>query len=263
MGTSKHQASIQKELTLVARQEQALHKAAMRQKTPQWKTNLQDKVPEKVYSNLEKAFCKAFQVIFDKGTDWIEKTYDAQSIRNGYEVHDFAFQMQADRKVLKELRRQASRTQMQGMLTTSAEGIGLGVLGIGLPDIVLFVGVLLQGVYKIALHYGFDYRTASERYFILLLMEASVQKGEAWEACNRAVEAFIAGQMVDVTDQLTRTAQAFADDLVLAKAVQGLPLVGVLGGLFNPVCCRKVMKYAELKYRKRCLLRLYESSQSR
>ena len=101
------------------------------------------------------------------------------------------------------------------------------------------------------------------RYFILLLVEASVQKGEAWEACNRAVEAFIAGQMVDVTDQLTRTAQAFADDLVLAKAVQGLPLVGVLGGLFNPVCCRKVMKYAALKYRKRCLLRLYESRQGR
>ena len=72
MGTPKHQASIQKELNLVARQEQALHKAAMRQKTPQWKTNLQDKVPEKVYLNLEKAFCKAFQVIFDKGTDWIE-----------------------------------------------------------------------------------------------------------------------------------------------------------------------------------------------
>lgn len=165
MGTPKHQASIQKELNFVARQEQALHKAAMRQKTPQWKTNLQDKVPEKVYLNLEKAFCKAFQVIFDKGTDWIEKTYDAQSIRNGYEVHDFAFQLQADRKVLKELRRQASRTQMQGMLTTSAEGIGLGVLGIGLPDIVLFVGVLLQGVYKIALHYGFDYRTASETSF--------------------------------------------------------------------------------------------------
>lgn len=73
MGTPKRQASIQKELNLVARQEQALRKAAMRQKTPQWKTNLQDKVPEKVYSNLEKAFCKAFEVIFDKGTDWIEK----------------------------------------------------------------------------------------------------------------------------------------------------------------------------------------------
>ncbi|MFR4972718.1 MAG: EcsC family protein, partial [Butyricicoccus pullicaecorum] len=251
-----HQASIQKELNLVARQEQALRKAAMRQKTPQWKTNLQDKVPEKVYLNLEKAFCKAFEAIFDKGTDWIEKTYDAQSIRNGYEVHDFAFQMQADRKVLKELRRQS----LQIGCDNSAD---FGVLGIGLPDIVLFVGVLLQGVYKIALHYGFDYRTASERDFILLLMETSVQKGEAWERRDRAVEAFIAGQTVDMADQLTRTAQAFADDLVLAKAVQGLPLVGVLGGLFNPVCCRKVMKYAELKYRKRCLLRLYESSQGR
>jgi len=73
----------------------------------------------------------------------------------------------------------------------------------------------------------------------------------------------MAGQRVEEIDQRTRTTQAFADDLVLAKAVQGLPLVGVLGGLFNPVCCRKVMKYAELKYRKRCLLRLYESSQSR
>ncbi len=51
-----------------------------------------------------------------------------------------------------------------------------------------------------------------------------------------------------------KTADAFAADMLLLKFVQGLPVVGVLGGAGNPVCYRKVMRYAGIKYRKRYLL---------
>ena len=51
-----------------------------------------------------------------------------------------------------------------------------------------------------------------------------------------------------------KTAEAFAVDMLLLKFVQGLPVVGVLGGAGNPIYYRRIMKYVQLKYRKRYLL---------
>ena len=52
-----------------------------------------------------------------------------------------------------------------------------------------------------------------------------------------------------------RTAKAFAVDMLLLKFIQGLPVVGVLGGAANPVYYRRIMKYVQLKYRKRYLIK--------
>ena len=45
----------------------------------------------------------------------------------------------------------------------------------------------------------------------------------------------------------------FAVDMLLLKFIQGMPVVGFLGGAANPVYYRKVMQYVLLKYRKRYL----------
>ena len=58
--------------------------------------------------------------------------------------------------------------------------------------------------------------------------------------------------------QRDRTAQTFAMDMLLLKFVQGLPLVGVLGGAGNPVYYRRVLRYVALKYRKRYLFQKRE-----
>ena len=50
-------------------------------------------------------------------------------------------------------------------------------------------------------------------------------------------------------------ASAFAVDMLLLKFIQGLPVVGVIGGAANPVYYSKVMKYVQMKYRKRYLLK--------
>ena len=55
--------------------------------------------------------------------------------------------------------------------------------------------------------------------------------------------------------QMKETASAFAVDMLLLKFIQGLPVVGVIGGAANPVYYSKVMKYVQLKYRKRYLLK--------
>lgn len=291
----KYETAIDKELKLIHRQEESLRRAAVKGKTPQWKTALEEKVPGSIYENLQKAFRKAFAIVFEKGTGLIEKTYNRESLEEDCQVREFAFQVKANRKTLKKARKDARAGNLRNLAITSAEGIGLGVLGIGLPDIIMFVGVLLKGIYETALQYGYAYDSDQERCFILKLMETAVLKGEDWEEGNREIDRYIESSAVEcaveeesgteesgeegpgeqqqsetwekdlrerVKEQTGRTADAFAMDMVLLKFVQGLPVVGILGGAGNPLYYNKVIKYAELKYRKRYLLKLREKFRS-
>ncbi len=296
----KYETAIDKELKLIHRQEESLRRAAVKGKTPQWKTALEEKVPGSIYENLQKAFRKAFAIVFEKGTGLIEKTYNRESLEEDCQVREFAFQVKANRKTLKKARKDARAGNLRNLAITSAEGIGLGVLGIGLPDIVMFVGVLLKGIYETALQYGYAYDLDQERCFILKLMETAVLKGEDWEEGNREIDRYIESSAADcageeetgaeesgeeeieakgpgeeqqseawekdlrerVKEQTGRTADAFAMDMVLLKFIQGLPVVGILGGAGNPLYYNKVIKYAELKYRKRYLLKLREKFRS-
>lgn len=52
---------------------------------------------------------------------------------------------------------------------------------------------------------------------------------------------------------LEKTANAFAEDMLITKFIQGIPIVGMVGGAANPVYYHKVMGYVQLKYRKRYL----------
>lgn len=263
----RRRSAVEKELKAVKKQEEALLKRAGNQETPRWKQALEEKIPEGVYQNLQKAFGKAFSIIFTKGTGIVEKSFHREAIQEDHQVQSFAFQVKASRKALKRVRGSAGAANRMNLAVTTAEGIGLGVFGIGLPDIVIFVGVLLKGVYETALRYGFDYTTDEERYLILKLMETAMGKGEAWIEGNEQVDRLIDGELIDggITEerqagdmdrQIQETARAFAMDMVLMKFVQGLPVIGVIGGAGNPLYYSRVMTYVELKYRKRYLLRI-------
>ncbi len=258
----KYKLAIEKELKVVKKQEESLRKASLKAQIPKWKETLEEKVPENVYDNLLKAFGKAFSIIFEKGTGIIEKSYNQEEMQKTYEVQNYEFQLKGDRKFLKKFRSNAGMMNVRNMAITTAEGVGLGVLGIGLPDIVIFVGMLLKGIYEIAIQYGFEYDSEEERYFILTLMETALLKGEVWEKGNARVNQMLMAKTLSAPNQenmemqIHQTANAFAVDMVLLKFVQGLPIVGAIGGAGNPVYYHKVMKYAELKYRKRHLLKL-------
>jgi len=145
-------------------------------------------------------------------------------------------------------------------LGTAVEGIGLGILGIGMPDIVIWLGVLLRSIYGTALEYGYHYDSTGEKLLILKMMEASMQTGEAWEALDQEVDACLCRdghgdtEEEELNDQIERTALAFATDMLVMKFIQGIPLVGAIGGAANPVYYQKVMRYVQLKYRKKYLL---------
>lgn len=257
---SKRNKAVKQELLLVEKQEKRMAQAAMKAKPATWKTALENKIPQKVYTGLESAFCKGFSLVFQQGRAVIEKGCRKEDIQADYAIQDFAVQLKGSRKELKKLHRQAKQADLINLAVTTVEGIGLGALGIGMPDIVLFLGTLLKGIYETALHYGFDYDSRQEQLLILKMMEVSLSNGADWAGKNSEVDEMLSQKAAEATDedfqsQIKATASAFAVDMLLLKFVQGLPVVGILGGAANPVYYRKVMNYVQLKYRKRYLLK--------
>ena len=141
---------------------------------------------------------------------------------------------------------------------TTVEGIGLGILGVGMPDIVLFLSTLLKGIYETVLKFGFDYDNKTEQLLILKMMATALSSGEDWLSGNEEIDAMLCAMPDAVTEddfrsQIQKTASVFSMDMLLLKFVQGIPVLGILGGAANPIYYGKVMRYVQLKYRKRYL----------
>ena len=256
----KREKALQKELRAVEKQEKKMQKAFVRARQPAWKTALGDKIPQKVYTGLESTFCKGFSLVFNQGRGLIEKSYNKENLQNNHSIRDYAVQLKGSRKELKAVHKGAKRSDGLNMVVTTAEGLALGALGIGLPDIILFITTLLKGVYESALNYGFAYDAREEQYMILNMMSASLITGQERIEWDEMIDGMIAEPPRNVTqdvlnEQIRETASVFAMDMLILKFIQGLPVVGIIGGVANPIYYNRVMKYVQLKYRKRYLLK--------
>ena len=66
-------------------------------------------------------------------------------------------------------------------------------------------------------------------------------------------------RMRRMEEQIRETASVFAMDMLILKFIQGFPVVGILGGIANPIYYNRVLRYVQLKYRKRYLLKQTDS----
>ena len=141
------------------------------------------------------------------------------------------------------------------LLLSGAAGIGLGVLGIGLPDIALFTGFMLKSVYEIALHFGFNYEEEDERIFILLLIRTALSYGDELKSANEELNFYIDygrfTKKYTVDDCIVQTASCLSKELLYMKFLQGIPVAGAIGGAYDAIYMKQIVKYAELKYRRR------------
>ena len=143
------------------------------------KEKVREKVPEKLKTTLTAAFYKGFETVFEKGTAAIEKTYDKERLEAMYRMNqDMTDYGNRPEKALKEMEKDIRRTHTAGKGMAAAEGTVLGLFGIGLPDIPLFLAVLLKGVYETALRYGFSYDSREEKIYVLNLICAALSEGE-------------------------------------------------------------------------------------
>lgn len=216
---------------------------------------LEDKVPDKLQETLDSAFAGAFSLIFQKGTGIIEKTYDKDRIeeesRDGYRriLH------RQDRRSFRDVTEKAGGSGLKNLLISGAAGIGMGAVGAGLPDIPVFTAMILKSIYEIALRYGFSYETEEEKYFILLLIQGAVADWNELQEIEEKIDVFIDTELLPLyyscEGEIRSAAAGLSSELLYMKFLQGTPVIGVIGGVYDVVYMKKITEYAELKYRRR------------
>lgn len=251
----KNLSPLEKEWIKLQKQEQIYMQKRMEKKDSRLNQFLDQKVPSGLQKTLDTAFSKAFYLIFEKGTGVIEKTYKKEELEKTYQINEFAAQLRNNRKSLKSFSKKASGAGNLNMLLSGVSGIGLGVLGIGIPDIAIFSGLMLKSIYEIALHFGFDYEKEEEKQFILLLIRGAVSFGEELHEINDELNyymetgCFITSRTLN--DNINEAAGGLSKELLYMKFLQGIPIVGAAGGAYDVIYMKQIVKYAELKYRRR------------
>jgi len=247
----------EKEWNRMLRAEEAFLKKGAAKPDSMLNQLLADKVPEKLQGTLDAAFAKAFETIFEKGTGIIEKTYKKDQLEHQYQVNAYAADLKESKQNLRKFGKQAGSANAKNLLLTSVEGIGMGAFGVGLPDIPVFVGVVLKSVYEVALNYGYRYDTPEEKYFILKIIETSLSHGSALmegnARLNQYIEALRLPADYDFSAQIADTSATMSKELLYLKFLHGIPVVGAVGGAYNTVYLQQVLKYAKLKYQRRFL----------
>lgn len=222
------------------------------EKTPKWKEALTDKVPSGLQKTLETAFSKAFALVFAKGSAIIEKTFDKDDLILEFESGDYIVDKSKSLKSMKRMEKLPRKKSRVNNMVTAASGAGLGILGIGLPDIPLLISTVLKGIYEIALSYGCGYETREEQIYILRLIRTALAEEGIRKEYNLQLDSMLMDD-ASLEQEMDLTAKIMADALLVEKFVQGIPVIGVTGGIVNLSVYRKISKLAMLKYKKRYL----------
>lgn len=253
----KRKNALKREWDALMKREQAYLTRQSGQKESALNRLLADKVPDKLQATLDAAFEKAFTLVFEKGTGIIEKTCNKTAIENRYKLNSYADNFSPTRKTLRAFSKDAKRAGGVNLLISGVSGVGLGLFGVGLPDIPLFTAMLLKAVYEISLSYGFSYDTPQEKYFILLVIEGALAHGEHLDRVNAAADDFIRAPRLDestpMESHIKSAAAGLSKELLYMKFLQGAPIVGAVGGAYDAIYINQVASYARMKYEKRFL----------
>lgn len=159
---------------------------------------------------------------------------------------------------MKKIDKHAQRSNFINRSISTIEGAGLGLLGMGLPDIPLFTALILKTIYEISLSYGYLYELEDERLYILSIVNAALTTGEEQKKYNFRVDAI--SHNID---------NNFSMKYDMEKEIKELPkycpipcwhrnssrdtLVAAVGSIANYRIINKISKYASIKYKKRYL----------
>jgi hypothetical protein len=222
---------------------------------------LQNKIPAKLINTLDAAFYKGFCLVFEKGNGYIEKTYNKDKKQLEYDLNNYAIDKKLNKKHIKKLDKPSNYSNAINSSIAVLEGGVLGLLGIGIPDIPLLIAVIVRTVNEIALSYGFNYESEEEKTYLLSIICGAVTKGDVQREFDQRINSL--GMAMDtnieiktqVQEEMKVTAGILSEALLTAKFIQGIPIVGIVGGVVNHNIISKIAKYAKLKYKKRYLLK--------
>lgn len=225
---------------------------------------LEEKIPNKLQAALDTAFAKAFHLVFEKGTGVIEKTYRKDDIQKNYLINELTNELKQDRKSIRAFSKKAKSSGTKNLVMSGAAGIGMGIFGVGLPDIPVFTAMILKSIYEIAMNYGYSYETEEEQYFILLLIQGAVTHGKEMLSIDKEVNQYIGSSIwmkeKNKEEMIQKTASYLSKELLYMKFLQGIPVVGAVGGAYDVVYLKQITEYANLKYERRFLEKIRNGS---
>lgn len=249
---------LQKEWSRLIKQEQAfLNKKAEKQQSALNRL-LENKVPPTLQRKLNSAFCSAFDTVFSKGTSLIEKTYNKEKAQeDAFINHALAAKANPSRRVLKRVSKSANKATGTNLAVSTITGVGLGALGIGLPDIVLFVSYVIRNMSQLSTSYNFDSNNENERRFMLMIIRGALSCGKQQQEANSEIDYYIANGRfriyVPLMHEIKLCAECMSGELLYMKFLQGIPIVGAVGGAYDYVYMKQINEYARIKYHKRFL----------
>ncbi|MBQ3077270.1 MAG: EcsC family protein [Clostridia bacterium] len=228
---------------------------------------LAERVPAGLREKLESAFSKGLMTVLKKGEGWSERMLRRQAVEQAHRRNLRNARVMGSSRSLKAFSGTAGRTGVGNTVLSGFSGAGLGLLGIGLPDIVLFSLLLQKALREIALGYGFDGGSDRDRCFDLLLIQGALSHGAALERVNGLLDRFIRTgnfpREVTLDSCIQGAADALSDRLLEMKFLQSFAVVGVVGGLGDLFCMREVTAFARLKYHRRFLWGEMEKASAR
>lgn len=236
-------------------------KKAVSKTTGSVKAKIEDKIPEKLEDTLNKAFTAAFKMVFQEGKVLIKKTYNEETLKSEYADKRVGVQTKGDRSLIKKLRRPAEKRYFKSLGVAATEGVGLGLLGIGLPDIPILIGNMIRTCTVSAQSHGLDTDRKDEQVYMLMMIRLAAMPVEERTAVNRQLDALgdaiDSGKEIflDLETEMKETSERLSMTLLFSRFVMGLPVVGVAGGLYNPVIVSQLHQLAEVKYEARLLKR--------
>ncbi|HEX3023279.1 MAG TPA: EcsC family protein [Lachnospiraceae bacterium] len=259
MGILNRKSVLQKEWVGVLKRESSFLKKQENRNPSFLNRKLEKVVPQKLQETLNKAFSKAFELVFDKGTGIIEKTYGKEKFETSYKVNRYAAELDESRKNMRSFAKNADASNRKNLIISGVEGVGLGIIGVGLPDIPLYIAVVLKSIYEIALHFGFPYDTDEEKILILKIVQTALEQGEDLVKGNAEIDSLIKNgfpKEIILKDQIQRTADTLSRELLYMKFLQGFPIAGVIGGISDSIYLKRITDYASIKYHKRFLINI-------
>ncbi len=254
-----NQGYIKKELKKLEKDEEKFINKNIAASESKWQEKVSQYIPKTLDKTLDTAFCKAFQLIFENGTGFIEKTYNKERMQQDFKVNEYSADLRNDKKSIKKFGKMAFGSKVFNMAVSTAEGAGMGLFGMGIPDIPVFISVILKSIYETALHFGFGYETEEEQVFILKLIETALCHGDRLIDGDMEINGWIEpGGMPFLTDkktQIEKTSGILANEMLYLKFIQGIPVVGIAGGISDVIYQKKITDYAVLKYKRRFLMK--------
>lgn len=234
------------------KQERLLHKQSL---SGPIQKKIRTHVPDKAMQALETAFEKSFVVIFQKGTPWIEK---ATHIKDKQELAQYfrsSFDCEQNKQKLKRFDQNARKTSYQYAAITQVKSSVLGLFGIGIPDIPLYLTTLLSGIYQIETIYGYDIHEEKEQAYVLLLICAMCDEEEKREEWKNMMDAMEDGRKIkySISELITYASHALAYSELQAKFLQGIPIAGIAGAFMSTSMQNRILTFARTSYKRRML----------